>query len=59
MSEKSETFIARLHYGGLSSKGTRSLRITVPIEIIRIIGLKHGDYLRVKITKIELEGAEE
>jgi len=59
MSEKSETFIACLRYGSLRKKGTRSFRITVPIEIIRIMGLKYGDYLRVKITKIELKEAEE
>jgi len=58
MSEKSETFIACLRKGGVGSKGFRYLKITVPVEIVRIMGLKHGDYLRVKITKIELKEEE-
>jgi len=59
MSEESETFITRLAKGGLSSRGYRSLRITVPKKIVHIIGLKHGDYVRVTIKKIELKEAEE
>jgi len=59
MSEKSETFIARLRYGSLRNKGVRSFRITIPIEIVRVMGLKYGDYLRVTIKKIVLKEAEE
>jgi len=59
MSKKSETFIARLRKGGVSSKGIHSLRMTIPIEIVRIMDLKHGDYVRIKITKIELKEAKE
>jgi len=58
MSKKSETFITRLRKGGVSSKGIHSLRMTIPIEIVRIMGLKHGDYVRVKITTIELKEEE-
>jgi len=59
MSEKSETFIARLRKGGLSARGVRYFQIAVPAEVVRVMKLKYGDYLRVRITKIELREGKE
>jgi len=58
MSDKSETFIACLRAHRKRERGYVSFSVTIPIEIVYVMGLKHGDYLRVKITKIELKKEE-
>lgn len=52
MSENGVSFICQVRYGG--QKGS-SIILTIPKDIVNLLNLKHKDYAKVTIKKIEPE----